>query len=387
MGADGHLAVHAAKFQSTVSAEKAFYKNLISIMLVCTPILNGVLLTMNSQFSPLSKFNALMWASDMCVSEIYRYRARSQEYNDVPASAGWELPEENKETTAQKFMVRLAWISDQLITDGGMMSTSMDFTDKTISKEQFMHKDENTKEMVLHPKKFKKGKKHHINTKQDKKRHDLLKALPGGALTDEDKTDPHTGDLVYEWLEDDGFEGLSTQYYITMRTIPGLHAIENKLPGLGRRKKCMEALIYLATSVSVLLGTLHYDIYIAISTATISLLTGLMEYQKLERKIVILNSSKNTLEKTIKWWHSLSFVDRRQALNKDKLVEDTEEAMMAETMSFYVDQNPRARDKAGEDDEEEDGEEKEEVLPPQPKEEEPPPAPPKDGDAKPKDDA
>jgi hypothetical protein len=74
-------------------------------------------------------------------------------------------------------------------------------------------------------------------------------------------------------------------------------------------------------------------------------------------------------------------------LNKDKLVEDTEEAMMAETMSFYVDQNPRARDKAGEDEEEEDGEEKKEVLPPQPKEEEPPPAPPKDGDAKPKDDA
>ena len=172
-----------------------------------------------------------------------------------------------------------------------------------------------------------------------------------------------------------------------MRTIPGLHAIEKRLPGLGRRKKCMEGLIYLATSVSVLLGTLHYDIYIAISTATISLLTGLMEYQKLERKIVILNSSKNTLEKTIKWWHSLSFVDRRQALNKDKLVEDTEEAMMAETMSFYVDQNPRARDKAGEDEEEEDGEEKKEVLPPQPKEEEPPPAPPKDGDEKPKDDA
>lgn len=51
----------------------------------------------------------------------------------------------------------------------------------------------------------------------------------------------------------------------------------------------MEALIYLGTSVSVLLGTLHYDIYIAISTATISLLTGLMEYQKLAEKIAVLN--------------------------------------------------------------------------------------------------
>ena len=41
------------------------------------------------------------------------------------------------------------------------------------------------------------------------------------------------------------------------------------------------------------------------------------------------------LESTIKWWHSLSFVDRRQAANKDTLVDQTETAAVSETMHFY----------------------------------------------------
>ena len=96
MGADGHLAVHEALLQKPVSPEKAFYKNVVSMILVCTPILNGVLLTMNSQFNPLAKYYALRWASDMCVSEIYRYRARSHQYSSMSTSDTWDLLEANK---------------------------------------------------------------------------------------------------------------------------------------------------------------------------------------------------------------------------------------------------------------------------------------------------
>jgi hypothetical protein len=70
-----------------------------------------------------------------------------------------------------------------------------------------------------------------------------------------------------------------------------------------------------------------------------------MEYEKLERKVVILNSSKKQLQATIKWWHALSFVDRRQPAKKDELVEKTEEALVAETMSFYTEQNPRVKER------------------------------------------
>ena len=48
----------------------------------------------------------------------------------------------------------------------------------------------------------------------------------------------------------------------------------------------LQALTYVATGASVLLGTLHMDLYIAVTTATVSLLTGILEYQKLEATVI-----------------------------------------------------------------------------------------------------
>lgn len=359
MGADGHLHVIAAEAVA-VSADKAFRKNLVNVLLVCVPIANGIVLTLNSQFSPLSKYNALAWAAEQCTSEVYRYRTRTHEYNAVtssdvnlPEEKRWKLPDEKKTTAAKMFMDRLTFVNEQVCQDNGMASDSMTFHDKTLTKKMFQDDGKLTKLAA-----------DKVQTTQYKKRKKLLESLPGGAVAKEDETGEE-GDIIYEWVEDDGFSGLSSQQYVAVRTIPALGRIEHKLPSLGRIKKILQGLIYVATSVSVLLGTLHYDIYIAISTATISLLTGIMEYEKLERRIVILNSSKKQLEATLKWWHALSFVDRRQPVKKNELVERTEDALVAETMSFYTEQNPRVKERNVEEQTAESPKKKEAVSPPE----------------------
>ena len=63
----------------------------------------------------------------------------------------------------------------------------------------------------------------------------------------------------------------------------------------------LQALTYVATGVSVLLGTLHMDLYIAVTTATVSLLTGILEYQKLEATVINLNNSSRVLQHTLMW--------------------------------------------------------------------------------------
>ena len=183
MGADGHLAVHDALLQPVISPEMIFYKNLVSMVLVCTPILNGVLLTMNSQFNPLAKYHALRWASDMCVSEIYRYRARSHQYSSMSASNNWELPEASKDTAAQRFMERLQFYNEQLTSDGGMMSNSMSFDDKAMDRSKhFKEEPKGSGKYVFDKEEARKNP-----TKQTQKRIARLKKLPGGALADEDK--------------------------------------------------------------------------------------------------------------------------------------------------------------------------------------------------------
>ena len=74
-----------------------------------------------------------------------------------------------------------------------------------------------------------------------------------------------------------------------------------RLPPLSRRKEMLQALTYVATGVSVLLGTLHMDLYIAVTTATVSLLTGILEYQKLEATVINLNNSSRVLQHTLMW--------------------------------------------------------------------------------------
>ena len=87
--------------------------------------------------------------------------------------------------------------------------------------------------------------------------------------------------------------------------------LKQKLPPLSRRKEKLQALTYITTGVSVLLGTLGMDLFIAISAATVSMLTAILEYQKLESTIVNLNNSSRSLAHMMLWWDSLSFVERR----------------------------------------------------------------------------
>ena len=63
-----------------------------------------------------------------------------------------------------------------------------------------------------------------------------------------------------------------------------------------------QALQYIATGVSVLLGTMNMDLYIAITTGAVSLLMGIIEYQKLEQTIVCLNASSMQLSHLLLWW-------------------------------------------------------------------------------------
>ena len=61
----------------------------------------------------------------------------------------------------------------------------------------------------------------------------------------------------------------------------------------------------LATPVEF--ATVHADLYIAVSTAAISLCTGILEYQKLEVKVASLNRSIKELSKVLHDWDSCAF--------------------------------------------------------------------------------
>ena len=110
---------------------------------------------------------------------------------------------------------------------------------------------------------------------------------------------------------DDGYNQLSADEYLAVRTKPALETLKRRLPPISRRKEILQGLTYVATGASVLLGTLSMDLYIAITTAAVSALTGTIEYQKLQETIVSLNNSVMQISHLLMWWDSLSFVEKR----------------------------------------------------------------------------
>ena len=83
-------------------------------------------------------------------------------------------------------------------------------------------------------------------------------------------------------MDDDGYSQLGAEDYLAVRTRSKLAEIELMLPGLSRQKQGLQYLTYIATVVSVILGTIKMDLYIAISTGAVSMFTAILEYQKLQ---------------------------------------------------------------------------------------------------------
>ena len=74
-----------------------------------------------------------------------------------------------------------------------------------------------------------------------------------------------------------------------------------------------------------------------VTQATISFLQGILEYTRLENKIVSLNRSVKDLSYLLTWWDGLTFVEKRSSRYKDQLVERTEMALMAEVEMAFSD--------------------------------------------------
>jgi len=243
------------------------------------------------------------------------------------------LQEGEKKQASKKFVDKLSKISTQVRSESQMQNSSMAY-----------FKDEETETLV--DKKVRYLDAHTCMTETDEvvKEKDLEVLRFGLANADGEPNEQdlekleinqaRVGKAMLVKTTDDGYNQLSADEYLAVRTKPALEALKNRLPPISRRKEMLQALTYVATGASVLLGTLGMDLYIAISTAAVSALTGTMEYQKLQETIVSLNNSVMQLTHLLMWWDSLSFVEKRMAKHKDMLVASTEGAIMNEVNLF-----------------------------------------------------
>ena len=305
----GHR-IHAA-LQVQHETPKEWLPLLKNILLIM-PILNGLLMSVNTKFNPYKKYVIYNWASQKCVSETYKYRARAKPYNAAPANPEWVLDDEGEDAKPRPLAKRY--------TDGMKAILDTVANDSTVSESSIMYeKDERTKneQRMMHLDGLRQSKDV-IKHAETSEHYDKLYEMP--------EKEPFT---------DDGYSQLSVHEYIACRTIPQHKMIQDKLPKINNMKNRLQVLMYVMSAVSVLLAVENMDLYIAVSTAAISLFSGVMEYQKLETKVAMLNRSLKDLTQVLHDWDSYTFVERRMGHIKDGIVQRTEAAVMKECEMFY----------------------------------------------------
>lgn len=187
------------------------------------------------------------WASEQCVSETYKYRARASPYHAVATSDSWLLEDEGtdhkKKPLARRYTDNMKHILDTVMGDSAVSNSSIQFERDDEIKDEL-------RRQRLTELKANKHVKRHAETSQK-------------YATLDDTDVPEVEDFA-----DDGYSQLTVHDYIACRTIPQHKLIQEILPELNSRKNLLQVLMYVMSTVSVLLATLNMDLYIAISVST-----------------------------------------------------------------------------------------------------------------------
>lgn len=220
-------------------------------------LLSPVILTLDNAFTPTKKRNALLWTAEKLESELYQYRARACKYSPVNTNLRWSFINAGTEGNEGEISQQGAKVASRIFVEEVTKVIAVVRADGVFVKSHlnYVHEEADIDEK-------RKAKIEEIKSRD-------LKVI--GEDVDkrtEDKRPTQTS------FTDDGYSQLDAASYIACRTIPLLARQKKRLPWMGRLDMFLNTAIFIVTTISVILGSLRLDLYIAISTAGVSFLTG-----------------------------------------------------------------------------------------------------------------
>lgn len=133
---------------------------------------------------------------------------------------------------------------------------------------------------------------------------------------------------------DDGFSDLTAEQYLAWRVEDQFHYYQKKAARLGRGLRRFQVLIIFLSAVGTLLAGLHFDVWIAVSSALAAAVTAYLEFRRVETNVVSCNTSAADLYDIRVWWRALSPEARIQRVNVETLVASTEAVLQTENAGW-----------------------------------------------------
>ena len=162
-----------------------------------------------------------------------------------------------------------------------------------------------------------------------------------------EEIDERTSRPKTKFHTDNGYSRLECNAYLALRLEVHRARMKDEIQPTGRSLRNLRILMAAATTVSVILGSFDKDLWIAASTALVSFFSTWLDYGDYSQRVRTSNTSIKMLEQAWQEWHGLTFHEKRQPVHFDRLVRQTEDAIMAEYAAFFQPSRTAATKESG----------------------------------------
>jgi len=355
----------------------------LQIIAAVLPLLSCFILSCNARFSPFQKWVQLTNAANLIRTEIYRYRMRVGEYEQIRGAtldvkmrirrmpkvrsalesrktsrmasrshsrqhSGTNTPTTSDSHSIIDNSVRIDFSKLSklpLLRDGGEQ-------DRDMMGEEEVREDGNSLKVTSMRRKHFKARMESINTESangdarltslyDPPRSAVRKERLGlvstrhqtgvdNAAFDEDFHPSNSQTKMCGTRTDDGLSALTADDYVCFRTYPAMATLR----GISRSHEFaiffLEMSRLIATMLIVMVAVLGKTITIPVVVALIASITHVLDFNQFAARLQAVNAALGDLQNLIIWWDSLDMVEKRKQPVKEHLLEVTEGSVHAD---------------------------------------------------------
>ncbi|MBE9177608.1 DUF4231 domain-containing protein [Oculatella sp. LEGE 06141] len=130
------------------------------------------------------------------------------------------------------------------------------------------------------------------------------------------------------------FSRLDADSYLNARLMDQLKWYRRKTAVLDRQWQLWQWLVYLFGGIGTFLAAIGLEVWVAVSNSVAAAFASYLEFRQLGATLTAYNQAASNLENILCWWHSLSSDARSSFENFEKLVENTEAVIQAESTGW-----------------------------------------------------
>ena len=312
----------------------------LAIVAVLLPICSALVATVMSRLRSRIKWSTCLSSSHQIVAEIYKFRARTLEY-DLSSrlvakrsdEGGDELkfeplsPAEKERVARETFVKRISLIyADALsheVGKGGALShhgtsqlgTATDQEVDRLQQRLVEHVDDQLYPHTRWAHRARRGRGRRGLTPSHTEG-SVAAAAPGASKPDAEE-------------EDDLISPMSIETYMGYRAKYVLAQLEYLAPRLARHLQFLEVLGFVTNSVGAGLAAFGYTEWVAMSVAFYGVVAAVLQHLNLQQQVEATNQALRDVHNMLIWWNGHGIIEHRTRSSKQHVVNVVETAWLS----------------------------------------------------------